>query len=97
MPPIVLTYAPVICETLGNAKHLNSVGRMVPLLYQDIHWPEEGAVSLGKRLRLPPRNAQGHSLLEKVSLSTQLALHSLPVSGYILYDFLFKITFSVSL
>lgn len=32
-------------------------GWLVSLLYQNMYWPEEGAVSQGKALGSPPRNA----------------------------------------
>lgn len=39
---------PVTWVTLGSVRHLNPMDRTVPLLYHDIQWPEEGAVSQEK-------------------------------------------------
>lgn len=39
---------PVTWVTLGSVRDLNPMDRIVPLLYHDIHWPEEGAVSQEK-------------------------------------------------
>jgi hypothetical protein len=75
---------------LGHVRDLNSTDTSVPLLYHDIHWPEEGAVSQEKDLN-PPQEMH-RAIVEGKIIANQACAAFLPLYSL---RFLFQVHFSI--